>query len=191
MDKQEQRPKLPGEGVFGIILLLLSLVFVWQSYAISGFSALSSPGAFPLAASAIMAIAALMVVIGDLRRPSVSEDQSSPAKARSFSAQITPTVVVVFSGLVIAYAALLNVLGFLPSSFLFLFVAIHFLHRGSAAFSLIVTLSALIVIYVIFRLVFTVVLPEGIVPEREIMAQIAHFFGQLFGAGEISSGGTQ
>ena len=181
-----ERRKQPGEGAFGIILLLVSLIFVWQSYEISGFSALSSPGAFPLAASAVMLIAALIVVIGDLRRSRDTEGRLTD-KARLFSAQVTPTVVVVFTGFVIGYSALLNVLGFLPTSFLFLFVAIHFLHRGSVFHSFIVALGSLIVIYVIFRLVFTVVLPEGIVPEREIMA----WFGQLFGSGDVSPGEGQ
>lgn len=175
----DQRRKRPGEGTFGIIMLIVSLIFLWQSYEISGFSALSSPGAFPIAAAAVMVIAALVVVIGDLRRPHEIEGPLAD-KARSFSADITPSVVVVFAGFVVGYSALLEGLGFLPTSFLFLFVAIHFLHRGSLVFSLIVALGSLVAIYVIFRLVFTVVLPEGIVPEREIMAWIEN----LFTAGE-------
>ena len=102
--------------------------------------------------------------------------QSGRAGAGSFAAQVTPTVVVVFAGFVIGYAALLDVLGFLPASLLFLFVAIHFLHRRHVAFSFAVALGALIAIYVVFRLVFSVVLPEGIVPEREIMAWIERLF---------------
>jgi hypothetical protein len=40
-----------------------------------------------------------------------------------------------------------------------------------------VSVASLIVIYVIFRLLFQVVLPEGIVPEREIMSAIGNMFG--------------
>ena len=172
----ERRPKRAGESTFGVIMLLVSLAFAWQSYEISGFSALSSPGAFPLAASAVMVIAALIVVVGDMRREHEVEGPLSD-KARSFSSDITPSIVVVFAGFVIGYAALLESLGFLPTSFLFLFAAIQFLHRGSVAFSFFVALGSLIAIYVVFRLVFTVVLPEGIVPEREIMAWISHHLG--------------
>lgn len=174
MDKQRRRQ--PGETVFGIILLLVGLVFAWQSYRISGFSALSSPGAFPLAASAVMVLAALIVVVNDLRRRAADRGRAGD-RADSFSSRVTPTVVVVFAGFVIGYSALLDVLGFLPSSLLFLFVAIQFLHRGSVAFSLAVSLGSLIAIYVVFRLVFTVVLPEGIVPEREIMAWAERLLG--------------
>ena len=42
--------------------------------------------------------------------------------------------------------------------------------RGGWLRSGIIALGALILIYVIFRLVFQVVLPEGIVPEREILS---------------------
>ena len=171
----ELRRKRPGEGTFGVLFLLLGLFLAWQAYEISGFEALSSPGAFPMAAAAVMVISALIVVIGDLRRPREVEGRIAD-HARSFSTQITPVVVVVFAGCVVAYSAMLDTLGFLPASFLFLLVAIKFLHRRSIAFSFIVSLGSLIAIYVVFRLIFTVVLPEGIMPEREIMAWIEGLF---------------
>ena len=71
----------------------------------------------------------------------------------------------------IVYALLLSPLGFLPASFLFLFAGMRLLYpRGGWLRSGIIALGALIVIYVIFRLVFQVILPEGIVPEREILS---------------------
>lgn len=178
MDQKRQRQ--PGERGFGIMMLGLGLFLAWQAYGIAGFEALSSPGAFPMAAAAAMVIAGAVVVVGDWRaarrdRPRLAET------ARAFTAEITPSVVVIFAGFVIGYAALLDTLGFLPSSFLFLFAAIHFLHRGPVVLSFGVTLLALTVIYAVFRLVFQVILPEGIVPEREIMAWL----------GGLVSGGAQ
>jgi hypothetical protein len=113
-----RRPKSPGESVFGLLMFLVSLVLFWQSYEISGFEALSSPGAFPMAASAMMAIASLIVVIGDLRKPSLVPGPMGD-KARAFMDKITPAVVIVFAGFVLGYAALLDTFGFLPTSFLF------------------------------------------------------------------------
>jgi hypothetical protein len=177
---EEQRRKRPGETTFNIIMLLLSIILVWQAYEIAGFSSVSSPGAFPMAAAAVMVIAAFIVVIGDLRKP--REPRGTLAeRGQSFSTQITPTAVSVFAGFVIGYATVLDILGFLPASFLFLLAAIHFLHRGSLGFSFGVSLLSLFVIYAVFRLIFQVVLPEGIVPEREIMAWIE----QLFSSGEV------
>jgi hypothetical protein len=171
---QGERKRQPGEGAFGILMLLLGLGFLWQAYEISGFTALSAPGTVPMAASAAMVIAALLVVARDLRRP--SEQNALGERARAFAAQITPSIVVVFAGFVIGYAGLLDTLGFLPASLLFLFTAIHFLERRSPAFSLLVSLGSLVAIYAVFRLIFQVVLPEGLVPEREIIAWLEGLF---------------
>jgi len=169
------RRRKAGERTFGVLLLLLALFMLWQAYDISGFDALSSPGAFPLAAAFAMVVAAVIVVIGDAKRPPEVEGQMA-AQMRSFSTFIAPSVVVIFAGFVVGYAALFDAVGFLPASFLFLFAAIHFLHRGSVGFSALVALGSLFVIYALFRLIFQVVLPEGIVPEREILAWIGNLF---------------
>ncbi|MCB2100731.1 MAG: tripartite tricarboxylate transporter TctB family protein [Rhodobacterales bacterium] len=172
---QTPRKKRPGEGTFGILALVLSLGFAWQSYEIAGFSALSSPGAFPMAASAIMVVASLIIVLKNRRLPTLAEGGFGAA-ARAFWRSVSPPVVLAFIAFILVYSALLDGLGFLPSSFLFLLAAIHYLHRGSARFSFIVALLSLAAVYAVFRLIFTVVLPEGIVPEREIMAWIEHLF---------------
>lgn len=171
----QQRSKRAGEDTFGIIVLLVGLGLAWQSYEIAGFSKLSSPGAFPLAASAAMVIGSVIVVIGNLRRRRAQEAPPSESIRGSMS-DLAPSAVVVFAGCVLGYAAIFNTVGFLPSSFLFLFVTIQFLRRGSAGFNFGVTIGLLLLIYVVFRLVFKVVLPEGIVPEREIIAWVEHLF---------------
>jgi len=169
------RRRKAGERTFGVLLLLLGLFMLWQAYEISGFDGLSTPGAFPLAAAVAMVVASVIVVIGDSKRPPEVEGQIAE-QMRSFSTFIAPSVVIIFAGFVVGFAALLDALGFLPASFLFLFAAIHFLHRGSVGFSALVALGSLIVIYALFRLIFQVVLPEGIVPEREIMAWVGNLF---------------
>ena len=59
------------------------------------------------------------------------------------------------------FTVALEPLGFLVSAFVFLLASIHYLHRGAAWFTLAVSAAALGVIYVVFRLLFLVVLPEG------------------------------
>jgi putative tricarboxylic transport membrane protein len=160
MDFHEHRRKRRGEDLFGLIMVVISVGIFWQAYAIAGFSALSSPGAFPIAAAAMMVAGALTVAYGNLKNTAPRDD-----------APILPVTVALFTGLVIVYALLLSPLGFLPASFLFLFAGMRLLYpRGGWLRSGIIALGALVAIYVIFRLVFQVILPEGIVPEREILS---------------------
>jgi len=169
------RRRKAGERTFGVLMLLLALFMLWQAYLISGFEGLSTPGAFPMAAAFAMVVAAVIVVIGDSKRPPEVEGQLS-TQMRSFSTSIAPSIVVIFAGFVVGYAALFDAIGFLPASFLFLFAAMHFLNRAPVGFNALIALLSLIVIYALFRLIFQVVLPEGIVPEREIIAGVKHLF---------------
>lgn len=169
----------PGENVFAVILLIVALLMCWQAYRISGFTALSSPGAFPMAAAGAMVIGLLVVIIKGLIRRSSAATAGSLSDADTTGTEtqaIAPAVVVIFAGCVLGFAALLDALGFLPASLLFLLVAMKFLHRGSLLFTFVVSLGSLILIYVVFRLVFSVVLPEGIVPESAIMAWVESLF---------------
>lgn len=167
MDFHEHRRKRRGEDLFGLIMVVISVGLFWQAYQIAGFSALSSPGAFPMAAAAMMVVGALTVAYGNLRNTAQRDDTP-----------ILPVTVAIFTAMVIVYALLLSPLGFLPASFLFLFAGIRLLHpRGGWLHSGIIAFGALVLIYVIFRLVFQVILPEGIVPEREIISGIGSAFG--------------
>lgn len=170
----EQRRKRPGEATFAILMLLVGAFLTWQSLAIEGEMTLSSPAAFPLAASVMMTFAAGIVVAKTLRMPVAAKGLA--ANARMLGAQILPLRIVIFAGMIAAFAGLLGPLGFLPASFLFLFAAIQFLWRRHPAKTLLLTLVALVFAYGLFRLAFQVVLPEGIVPEREIIAWVESLF---------------
>jgi hypothetical protein len=71
--------------------------------------------------------------------------------------------------LLVAYALLLKPLGFLPTSALFLVASVKFLSRRSWAFTLAVSLGSLLAIYLVFRIVFTVLMPAGIVPAGDMI----------------------
>ena len=169
MDFHEVHDKRPGQDLFGLMFLAASVFLFWQSFRIAGFEALSSPGAFPMAVSATMVVASLIVVIGETRKR--RERDGDP---------ILPLTVAIFIGLVLAYAVALAPLGFIPSTFLFLAISTRLLYRSGWLATLGLAVGALVVIYVVFRIVFQVVLPEGIFPEREMMSAIEG----LFAAGE-------
>lgn len=160
-----------GEVPFAAALLVLSLLLLWQAYEISGFEGLSSPGAFPMAAAFVMVVSSAMILIHTVR----IQDRDD---AR-LGAEVLPPAVVVMIVLIGLYAVLLQWLGFLPTSLIFLTVGITYLKHGSPLQSFLISLGALIGIYVLFRVVFSVLMPAGIVPEGEILA----WFGNLFSGG--------
>ena len=140
MDLHEKRLKQPGEDIFGLIFLVLSVGLFWQAYLIAGFSSIDSPGAFPLAAAAVMFVAAIIVVLGN--RHHGRDTSGTP---------ILPRVVMIFVALMVGYAVLLSPLGFLPSSFLFLLFGMRLLYRRGWLAAIVLSLGSLIVVYVIFR----------------------------------------
>lgn len=164
------RPRRPGETVFGWLMLALSLFVLHTAYGISGLSGPSTPGAFPMAAGAAMTVASAVTVARNAAMPADPDPQAG------FLGRIVPPAVGVFFGLVCVFAVLFDSAGFLIASFVFLFASILYLHRRGALTALWLALAALAAIYVVFRLVFQVILPEGVVPEREIIAAVGRLF---------------
>ena len=165
-----QLKKHPGESTFGWLVLLFSLFAFYQAYNIAGFSSLSSPGALPMAASAVMVIASCLVVISNFSRPAADKG------FKAFTSQIVPGSVAIFCGFILVFAVVLKTVGFILTAFAFLFASIWFLQKRGAIPAFLLALVSIVAVYVVFRLVFQVVLPEGIVPEREILAEIGRFF---------------
>ena len=151
----------PGEAVFAGFFLLLAFILLWEAYGISGLSQLSGPGTVPTATTAVMVLAAGAVLWQTLAKP--RDD------AETVRRHILPGVVLLMAGMLAAYGALLVPLGFLPTSALFLILAIRLLSGRGWSFSVVVALGSLIAIYLVFRIVFTVLMPPGIVPEGQML----------------------
>lgn len=159
---QDKNSRLPGEGLFAILMVVVSLIAVWKAYGISGFDSLSAPGTFPMAVGVVMLIAALSVTFRTLRLPkSVLVTGLAP---------ILPLRVLFVIVMVVLYALAVKPLGFLPTSLLFLLVSMQVLQGGNLLRNAGISLLCVIVVYAVFRLVFSVLMPEGIVPEREIIS---------------------
>lgn len=154
-------PRRPGEAIFALVMLAGSLVLLWQAWNIAGPSRLSAARSVPVAATAIMVGAMVVVLVQTLRRPA--------PRGVKFRLDILPREVVLMVGLLVAYALLLRPLGFVPTSFLFLLVAIQLLSRKGWLWSAGLSAACVIGVWIIFRLVFTVLMPQGIVPEAQIV----------------------
>ncbi|KXF75390.1 hypothetical protein ATN84_19195 [Paramesorhizobium deserti] len=166
---KNQKTRRPGEVVFNAVLFAFSLFIFWQAYGISGFSSLSSAGTFPLAMSGIMIVTAASVLFRSMR---LSVPQGGFA---AFRREVLPPVVLIFSLFILAYSMAMKSLGFLAASFVFLLASIWFLERGRFSRALLLSIVSIVGVYIVFRLIFQVVLPEGIIPERAIAAAIGDF----------------
>jgi putative tricarboxylic transport membrane protein len=148
----------PGENLFCVLMLLLSLSILLLAYRISGFASLSSPGAFPMAAGLVMVISMGLVLLGHRRldKPSVSGFKEEVQVA---ARRVLPLKFLIYAGIILAYMLLLQPLHFLPSSFLFLVVSMMALRGSGLVKSLLISAGTLAVIYLIFQFLFRVVLP--------------------------------
>jgi putative tricarboxylic transport membrane protein len=166
---QSNTPRRPGEVIFNLFVIAASLFLLYSAYGIAGFDALSSAGAIPMITTGLMLVCGVIILRESLRKTATSDE--------TVQKDILPLPVIVTIAAITGYALLLKPLGFIPTSFLFLLGLIKLFSARSWGFSIAASAGSVALIYVIFRLIFTVLMPQGIVPEGEILAAIAHLFG--------------
>lgn len=157
---QTRRRRLPGEITFTVILLLISLFMLWTAYGISGLDSLSSAGAFPLLATAVMVLTGLANIVHTARE-TPSEPEAGESPAGQFMRRLTPPVLIGFTTAIVVYMMALERVGFLIASYLFLVVSMWLLGSRRIGLVLIVSALSLGAIYLIFQTAFSVVLPSG------------------------------
>ncbi len=165
---REGQRKRPGEALFMAFLALASFGLLLKAYGIAGFESMSSPGALPMAAAGVMTATALVIAWQTFR--------AAPDPTETLREHILPVSVIIAIIAITAYAFLLQPLGFLITSFLFLFVLIKALSGRGLFFCAWVSAANVLLIYLVFRIIFTVLMPEGVVPERDILAWIGRLF---------------
>jgi putative tricarboxylic transport membrane protein len=149
----------PGDLVFAAVLVVFSLAAFWQAFEISGFSGLSTAGVFPMLASATMLVSALCIAFNTAVRGKA--EGTTGARLKRFLREVTPLRHVAMLALILVYLVAMPWLGFVVSSGLFLFASFAYLWRKSLWVSLLLSAASLGAIYVIFRVLFQVVLPQG------------------------------
>lgn len=149
------KPRQPGEALFVLALLALALAALWQAYGISGFSSLSGAGIFPMLAAGTMVLAAGAVLVEVLRRP------RAEGSALAGLTWALPARLLFFVALIAGFLVALPHFGFLASAGALLFVAILALWRRGVVRSAAITALALVMVWLTFRVVFSIVLPSG------------------------------
>ena len=159
-EKLAHAPRHPGELTFALTMLLLALTALWLSYRISGFSGWSSAGSVPMGTSFFMVASAIVFIRGTLRKPPVETSPESPA-SRQFYEQIFPLRHMLFTAVIVAYMLLLEPLGFITSSFLYLMASSLVLGERRYVHMTILNVLSLATVYLVFQTAFSVVLPTG------------------------------
>ena len=152
-------PRLPGELSFMALIVAFSSFMLWASYNISKFESISSAGAFPMVCAAAMLITGLMSLVKTARAKLVLE--GGETLLQQFARRLAPPQLVLFAVLITIYMFLLERLGFLVSSYLFLACSMQLLGSRRTLLNLLVSAVTLAAIYVVFQTAFSVVLPSG------------------------------
>lgn len=154
------RRRLPGELGFILLLIGFSAFLLWQAWRISGFESITSAGVFPMAAALVMLLSLGVVLVRSLRVPREAQEPGESRLAH-FVRRLSPGVVVSFSVAIVIYMLVMESLGFLLSSFLFLLISMRLLGSRRWIVNLLLSAVILAAIYVVFHTAFSVVLPEG------------------------------
>ncbi|MFT7686591.1 MAG: putative tricarboxylic transport membrane protein [Candidatus Azotimanducaceae bacterium] len=152
--EKTDRPRKPGELIFAYLLFAASIGISYFAFTISGLPSMSSPGIIPMLAAIFLTVSSLITLIRTQNMPATSE-------GASFSALITPKLFLFFTSITFVYILIIDQFGFIASSILFLFFSMLALHRKGPLLAMLLSVNVLAIIYVVFRVVFKVILPEA------------------------------
>lgn len=154
---KQTRKLNPGERLISWLLLLFSLLVFYQAYRISGFSGLNTPGSFPLLAALVMVACTLFLVLEN--RVIGRQSRDNKMDALQVAGKLLPLKVVLFTLMIFGYMLLLQPLGFVLCTLLFLILSILYLGRVKVQNAVLIAAGCVGVIYVVFSYLFQVVLP--------------------------------
>lgn len=162
MDDNKHNQSLnAGETGFTVVLLLAGLFFTWQSVLLYRQApGASSYGAVPLFCSVLIVIFALAILLEDRKKKTPISGQSIGRAIKAAFTDILPKdmLVIIALGVLYCVAMYLN-LGFMVTTPVFLWCSMTYLSRGNYLKNLLWTALCMIFIYLVFRVLFSVVLP--------------------------------
>lgn len=152
-------PRLPGELAFIALTVLFSAFMLWTAYSISQFESLSAPGVFPMFCAAAMLVTGAMNLLKTARaRLHLAEGETW---LQQLVRKVLPLQLVLFTVLIASYMVLLEITGFLVSSYLFLVLSMWLLGSRKTGLNLLISAVVLAAVFVVFQTAFSVVLPAG------------------------------
>ena len=146
-----------AEMITGVFLLFLSGAVIWGALQMPP-SASFGPGAgfLPFWLGVLLAVLATILFVSALRRPATEKDDKSifPGK------QALLTVALVMGGLT-AYIFLIEVLGYLLNTFLFVLFLMKVVQREKWPLTLGVSVGTTVGLFLIFQVLLRITLPSN------------------------------
>ncbi|WP_019014385.1 tripartite tricarboxylate transporter TctB family protein [Elioraea tepidiphila] len=142
-----ERSVRPGERLLAVLLLAAAAVVVAEGWRLDGLASPSASGAFPLLAGAVMAGSAAAIALA----PRFAAD----------ALPMLPARVAAVMALLVVFAAAMPLVGFHLAAFAFLAITIRVLRGHGTLRAALIAALAVGAVHVVFRLAFTVLLPEG------------------------------
>lgn len=159
MLKLEKNELKAGEIGLSTILILFSSFAIYESYRISEVDlTISSPGAFPMFISILLLIFSIWIFVEDYRS-NRQKKQRILDKISSIGRLILPKKIFQTIIFLAIYALVLDKIGFVISTLMFLWISISFLAKENFLKNLGISILIVVSIVLIFNTIFNVVLP--------------------------------
>ena len=144
--------------IFGIIVLLFGAAYFSMTLNVPAKSGVDAR-TVPLVLSGIFIVLGVLQLISVAARPASGKDQEK-------AAALDRKTVAVTAGLILCYVLLLDFLGFIVASSLYLFAQMHVLkpetQKKNYALYAFISIVSSASVYYIFNLCFDLLLPEGL-----------------------------
>lgn len=150
-----------GEKGFAVVLLLIGLFFTLQSYLMFREEPVASAyGAVPLFCSVIITLLALCILITDRKKRSPGTGKPLKEALALAIHHVLRKDVLVILGLILLYCVALYLeIGFMIATPIFLWCGMTWLCRGNYLKNILWTALCMGFIYLVFKVLFSVVLP--------------------------------
>jgi putative tricarboxylic transport membrane protein len=146
-----------AEMITGVVLLVLSGLVIWEASQMPPSSSFG-PGAgfLPFWLGVLLALLATILFVSAWRRPVTGQDNTSifPGKQALF------TIAAVLAGLAV-YILLIDVLGYLADTFLFVVFLVKVVEREPWPLTLQLALAATAGLFITFQVLLKITLPSN------------------------------
>lgn len=134
----------PFDKISGIVFLVISLLFITGSLQISGsaYGSAVGPKTYPLILGILLFLLSLRLIYDSFKKnPEMQQEEKSQRNYKNLA-------IILFSA--ILYICLLEIIGFILSTFLFLLVAFQVMEKGKIMSSIIIAAVFSIGVYLMY-----------------------------------------